>query len=201
MAHNGTTADRFVEVYDEPRHVTCLTNEYTHVYRVQLEPSASTLWHRHQQDTLYFSLNDAQAGEELPGGEAFVTDVPCGAAVSRPHRSEPLIHRVTNRGAQAFHLVGAEALRTPPSVAPPLVAAPGIDVVLTTERFRVARLRLAPETDLPVPGPGLLLVARAATIALPHGTRSCPAGHVAWFGQPATLALPAGFDGFFAQWC
>lgn len=198
-SNDGLTAASCVAVYDEPDHRAEISNDFVYAYRVRIAPGASTLWHRHSEDTVYFALAAARAQEEMPAREPVVTEIPCGIAVSRPHRDAPLVHRVTNQGADEFHMVGAEALARPPGAdngdAPP----PPWTLALETPRFRVWRGAADAPAWRPA-RPGLvvavdevMLPGRGATIVLP------PAG-LYWLPGNHGFELPADFDGFFAAW-
>ncbi len=200
MKHSGATATTYVEVYDEPDHESVLVNEFVHAYRVRLRPQCTTLWHRHAQDTVYFSLNHARAGEEFPSAAAIVTDVPCGAAVSRPHHREPLIHKVTNHGAEPFHLIGAEAHRRPAAAAVALIETADHHEVFQAERFRVYRIQTDSEAEVAYPGCGLMVALSVADVGVDTATRSFQPGDLAWLNDNSVIRYPSGFRGFFAQW-
>ncbi|MGR8919290.1 MAG: hypothetical protein ACU85V_06710 [Gammaproteobacteria bacterium] len=185
MSPAGDSPDTCVAVYDEPQHEPVLRNAYAYVYRVRLPAGGQTLWHRHTEDTVYFSLAEAVGREEFPAAEPVVTPLPCGVAVSRPHKAEPLVHQVSNAGETAFHLVGAEALAAPTAVTAERPAADA-DVTLETPRFRVWRLRQPSAWTLPAAaGAGLLVAADGAC---------------RWTDGGDDIGFDAGFDGFFAAW-
>ena len=197
---DGHTAATCVAVYDEPEHRVEVENDHVYAYRVRLAPGQTTLWHRHTEDTVYFALAAARGQEELATRAAIVTEIPCGIAVSRPHRSEPLVHKVTNLGDDLFHMIGAEAHARPAyGVRTPRVPSDR-EVVLETPRFVVHRLR---------PGPAVatwhstacgLLVALAPCVLQSAGKTHLDAGALRWVAPFEPLELPTDFDGFFAQW-
>jgi hypothetical protein len=52
-----TTASRYVDVVDEPRHQTVFLNEYCRAMEARVaEGSGRTQWHRHGTDSLYIVL-------------------------------------------------------------------------------------------------------------------------------------------------
>lgn len=198
----GTSATNYVEVYDEPEHRSCLVNDYVHVYRVQLPPGQTTLWHRHCEDTVYFSLGSARAGEQFPAAESVVTDIPCGAAVSRPHRTEPLIHKVTNQGTAPFHLIGAEAHKRP-AESSSLVSPSEHELLLETERFRVYRIACEQGFRLSKNVCGLFVATApcALIVASEPQPRDLASGELLWLDEACGLSSEAACSGFFAQWC
>jgi hypothetical protein len=53
----STTASRFLEVADEPRHKTVFLNEYCRAMEAQVgEGTGRTQWHRHATDSVYIVL-------------------------------------------------------------------------------------------------------------------------------------------------
>jgi hypothetical protein len=178
-------------------------NDFVYAYRVLLAPAKTTLWHRHQQDTIYFSLAETRAKEELPSADAVVTEVPCRAMLSRPHRHDPLIHKVTNAGARHFHMVGAEARRTSPAPRNNPIVADGHKVVLETPRFRVYRITTPPSSSaLSYDAYGLLVAMQACTVSGVEGNLDTRLedGEIRWLEAPNTLVFSSGFEGFFAEW-
>lgn len=201
----GTSSDDYVEVHDEPDHRLCLHNEYAYVYRVTLPPSARTLWHRHTEDTLYFSLADARGREEFPGEAETITDVPCGAMLSRPHRSEPLVHKVTNVGAEMFRMIGAEALSSPPRQHAQPLALAAHTLKFESDRFRAYRVDTGPSPQsIAYDDYGLLIALEPAAIDLNASSNQVTmwldSGGLIWLKPGWTLNFPAHFSAFFAQW-
>jgi hypothetical protein len=199
----GGSATNYVEVYDEPDHREIFANDYVYAYGVRLPAGNSTLWHRHTQDTVYFSLAATRVREELPEDEPQVRDVPCGISLSRPHKEQPLIHRVTNASDGGFHMVGAEARARPPTTPEPLAGA-GYEVQLETPRFRVYRIRCHADDTLIAPARyGLLVCARESTVRDGGGAgaaQTLSTGQVLWFTPDACWYAAPNFDGFFAEW-
>ncbi len=195
---DGLSAADYVEVYDEPDHAPLLDNPYVYAYRVRLSPAQATLWHRHTEDTVYFSLA-AGRGHEQQADSAIVTEIPCARAVLRPHRSDPLIHKVTNIGEGRFHLVGAEAHARPPAPDASTLQQAGHEIVLETDRFLVARVRLDCDAR-PYAASGLLLALAEGGVRSGDAAAPLAAGAVRWIEANECAAPCAGFDGFFAAW-
>ena len=142
MVEAGSTAEHYVEVYDEPLHRVQWSNDYALVYTVNIPRDALTLWHRHCQDTVYCAIGDLSVAETLPGQAPVTRSSVCGAAVSRAHRAEPLVHQIRNVGESVVRFVAAEARARPPQVqAVPLVAA-GHRLDWEGERFRVYQVEI-----------------------------------------------------------
>jgi hypothetical protein len=196
---DGHSAATCVAVYDEPDHRAEIANDFVYAYRVRIAPGAHTLWHRHTEATVYFALAAARAQEELPAREAIVTEIPCNVAVSRPHKAEPLVHRVTNRGEAEFHMIGAEALARPPRAGDGDVPPDGWTLALETPRFRVWRAGGAGARWQPA-RPGLAVAVTACALKTARAVATLPEAGLHWSDGDDGLALPAGFDGFFAAW-
>lgn len=186
----GTRAEIAVSVYEEPDHRPCLTNEWVHAYRVVLPAGKSTLWHRHEHNTIYLSLRSATGRQDFVAADPIVSDVPCGLAIPRQHGEDPLTHRVSNVGTSLFFMVGIEfhsrlgITRTAP------VKGRGWDVILETSACRVYRLR-----DAIGPREFDRFGMKVAKDAAPFGDSS---DLVQWMepGTPAPAYFP---DGFFVE--
>ena len=135
----------YVAVRDEPRHRHRFENDYARVYDVQLPPGDTTLFHAHTEDTLYVSIAAAHVNDQTYGEDSSnAVNVPAGIAICRPHRTEPLIHRVTNVGDENMRMIGIEAKQSPPQV-----SAQPLDVISHTvswenDRIRIYRFSLEP---------------------------------------------------------
>lgn len=137
-------AERWVEVRDEPRHRRRFEDEHIRMYDVLVPVGDTTLFHRHTEDTLYVSINDARVRDRVWGQDDTRTgDAPAGLCLCRPHRHRPLIHQVTNVGDAPMRMIGAEI-----KAAPPLRRVEPLDAAhhtLTLERDRVRVYELALE--------------------------------------------------------
>jgi len=123
MSKDRTEA--WVEVRDEPNHFHRYENEYARVYDVRFEPGQQSLYHRHDEDTLYVAVHATRVREQVWGKEeSMEADIPAGTSICRLHRSEPLIHAVENLGAGLMRMIGAEVKKRPPTVAAAPLEAP-----------------------------------------------------------------------------
>jgi hypothetical protein len=137
--------ETWVEVRDEPRHHRRFENDYARVYDVRVAPSERTLFHRHTEDTFYVSIEAARIEDQTFGeSESRTNDVPAGIAICRPHREEPLIHRVRNVGQTGMRMIGAEVSRSPEVTAEKALESPGHTLQWETPRMRAYLLELAP---------------------------------------------------------
>lgn len=196
----GQSAENPVAIRNEPDHKCCIENDYVYAYRVRLAPNQATLWHRHVEDTVYFSLAATIGQEDFPAKESIVTKIPCGAAVSRPHRHEPLVHKVTNLGAQQFHLIGAEARAAPPLARTAAMLLPGHSLELETDRFRVYRITCSATISVDYRVCGLFVVCANPDPDLSANVGALVASDIRWVEGPLTIDIAAGFEGFFAEW-
>jgi hypothetical protein len=142
MPADGNSAEHYVEVYDEPLHRVQWSNDYALVYTVNIPRGALTLWHRHCQDTVYCAIGDVAVAETLPGQTPVTRHSTCGAAISRAHRAEPLIHQIRNVGSDVVRFVAAEARARPPQVQTAPLHAAGHGLDWEGERFRVYQVEL-----------------------------------------------------------
>lgn len=107
----GSTAFAFVEVQDEPAHVTILLTQCLRVMRLckfpGKHPHIPTEWHRHAIDSLYLFLADAAAHAQTDKQDApQIINAKAEAAFYAPHSSAPLIHQ-GERSMQNLHLIAA----------------------------------------------------------------------------------------------
>ena len=207
MSQRGTSADSFVEVYDEPLHRVQFRNAWALIYTVQIPLGVRTWWHRHTEDTVYFAIRDGKVEETLPGQPAFVTQVQCGRAVSRPHREQPLVHQVANVGDQLMHMVAAEAHDRPPVAHSAPLQVPGHELAWESSRFRVYSIAAEDSAiEIACERYGLLIALTggradgvdAQAQAVTPGPAA--AGDWIWIEPPLTCRLAPGFRGMFAEW-
>lgn len=207
MSEPGSSAENYLEVYDDPLHRVQFCNEFALVYTVQIPRGAHTHWHRHTQDTVYFAIRDAQVQETLPGQQAHLTHAVCGTAVSRPHREKPLIHQVANVGEGLMHMVAAEAHARPPRVQTAALQARGHELAWESPRFRVYQVAgCEPGLEVDYPFYGLLVALEPATVDTRAAARAAwsstplEAGGWTWMEPPMRCHLDNRFRGILAEW-
>jgi hypothetical protein len=133
---NGRTAPHpaWVPVADEPVHAEIFHNELVRVYEARIEPGATTLDHRHDEDTVYVVLRGGtfrsdnswrQRNVTRPGRSTGLLRtvgwlvrrlavgwlrVPDGTLTWQPHAEHPLVHRVTASRSNdvALRMLGIE---------------------------------------------------------------------------------------------
>jgi hypothetical protein len=188
----------YVEVRDEPRHRHRFENGFARVYDVLVHAADTTLYHRHVEDTLYVSIGEATVREQTWGEEQASTHpVPSGIAVCRPHRSEPLTHKVSNVGESDMRMIGAEVKLSPAEVAKDPLKAAGHELRWETERLRAYDLCLEPEggtgeIDYAFSGLTVALTQACLTQRDRGGlerTLVLAPGDVIWHAGPATLSI------------
>ena len=204
MTASGSTAENYVEVYDEPLHRVQWRNDYALIYTVNIPRGGLTLWHRHCQDTVYCAIGDVAVAETLPGQPTITRHSVCGSAVSRAHRAEPLVHQIQNVGSDVVRFVAAEARDRPPTVqAAPLVAA-GHRLDWQGERFRVYQLATATtESRVDYGFHGLLVALQPMTVEIDGlpGVLHLAAGEWHWLSPPLTCTYAPGARGIVIEWC
>uniref|UniRef100_A0A0G4FAB1 Uncharacterized protein n=1 Tax=Chromera velia CCMP2878 TaxID=1169474 RepID=A0A0G4FAB1_9ALVE len=137
----------FVEVADEPSHLTVFKNEFTTVLKVSFPPGVTTWMHRHSEDSLYFFLVEPELHvlNELLGCAPVEDKMEFGEVRFGTHRGTPLVHKITNKTTQQMLCIDAEVTKSPPMVRgeKPLEA-PFHELVKTRDRCRVYRVLLKP---------------------------------------------------------
>jgi hypothetical protein len=207
------SAPEWVEVRDEPRHRHRFENACARVYDVLVPQGDTTLYHRHTEDTLYVAIEPATVRDQTFGEEELRQgSVPAGISLCRPHRSEPLIHRVTNVGDGDMRMIGAEVKGSPREVAKDPLDAPGHEPLWERERLRAYALSLAPEQgtgDIEYPFSGLTVALTLAVLLIRdrgglERTLVCAPGDVVWHAGPAALAIrnvgPEPYRALVAEW-
>ncbi len=155
------TAPPYVSVHDEPMHRFRFRNEYVFVYDVGIPPSAVTLYHSHDEDSLYVAINGVHCCTQDLGQEPVTSQIEKGTIMVAPFRSRPLIHQVTNVGREEMRMIGAEILASPPVTAAAPLSAPGVTLLAEKPRIRTYRIALAPGEstgDLACDFSGILIV-------------------------------------------
>lgn len=203
----------YVETYDEPFHRRRFENEHARAYDVLIPPHGVTLYHRHTEDTLYTSVLPASPREQTLGeepGPAF--EIPAGIVVCRNHRTEPLIHQVTNTGDTPMRMIGVEVKASPPLVSKDPLALPHHELVWELERLRSYKLALGPgesagEIEYPFSGITIAL-SQASLLVRDRGgserTITCGAGDVVWHKGPLAQTIAnvgeSAYEAIVAEW-
>ncbi len=205
--------ETWVEVRDEPRHHRRFENDFARVYDVRVAPGDRTLFHRHTEDTFYVSIAAARIEDQTFGeSDTHTNEVPVGIAICRPHRDEPLIHRVCNVGETSMRMIGAEVSRSPEITSEKPLEDPRHLLQWETPRMRAYLLELAPGEctgELRYGFSGL-------TVALSEGnlrfhdasgatrTAASAAGDVMWHEGPMDFELTNSgeetFRAYLAEW-
>jgi hypothetical protein len=203
MTTIGSSADNYVEVYDEPLHRVQWSNDYALVYTVNIPLGALTLWHRHCQDTVYCAIGNVAVAETLPGQSPITRHSVCGAAVSRAHRAEPLVHQIRNVGDEVVRFVAAEARARPPEVVATPLAAQGHRLDWQGERFRVYQLELdEAHSEVEYGFHGLLVALQPLRVALGDKAQveTLADGDWRWFSPPSRCRYATPARGIVIEW-
>jgi len=207
----------FVEVYDEPQHYHRFENDYCRVYDVRFAPGETSLYHRHDIDTMYVTVNDTKVYDQTYQSEQEqIHDLPCGLSLCRQHGSEPLIHRVRNIGTGLMHMIGAEVKKLPPVVAATELVASHhskLEPLYPSERLRFYKITLEPGEstgEIHYGFSGLTVSLSDANIEFADATGSrrvisfAPGSHL-WHDGPITQTLTnkghTAFVAVLGEWC
>jgi hypothetical protein len=179
-------------------------NEYVLIYTVHIPRGVTTLWHRHSEDTIYCALRDVTVAETLPDAPARVRTTPCGTAMSRAHREQPLIHQVANAGTEPVEFIAAEARARPARVVGTPFIAAGHHLAWESTRFRAYTLELEAKLDVVYGFYALLVMLTPGVVELRggQGTQRHELAHGAWLWLEPTVAvrLPGSAHGMLAEW-
>lgn len=209
----------FVEVLDEPHHYHRFQNDYVRVYDVRFVPGQSSLYHRHDIDTMYVTVNDTRVYDRTFGTDesaARTHDLTAGLSMCRPHGNDPLIHQVRNDGDGLMHMIGAEVRKLPELVSEKPLVAPHhteLENLSGAKQLRFYRIELRPgETtgEITYGFSGLTVSISDANIAVtePGGASRVlsfsPGSHV-WHDGPLTQILTnvgeTTFIAILGEWC
>ena len=205
MSGEGHSAEDWVPVYEEPLHRVQWQNDYALVYKVDIPCDTLTLWHRHCEDTVYIAIGDVAVAESLPGSSPVVRQSPCGAAISRAHKAEPLVHQIRNVGTDHVRFFAAEARARPPGESRAPLALAGHTFEWEAERFRVYRLDDAAASDGRYEFHGLIVALAPMSVeitdtagAVTH--HDLAMGDWRWLTPPVTCRHAPGARGVIIEW-
>lgn len=185
-------AQHYVSVHDEPMHRFRFRNDYAFVYDVGIPVEAVTLYHSHDEDSLYVAINGVHCCVQDLGCEPVTNQIDKGTIMVAPFRSKPLIHQVTNVGVEEMRMIGAEILASPPVTAAAPLSAPGVTLLAEKPRIRTYKIDLAPgETtgDLKCDFSGILIVMAGTSLEVSGRearTLSVVPGDAIWHDGPLT---------------
>ena len=137
-----------VPVYEEPRHRLVFDKAPVKVVNVNIPPGDVSLYHHHEDPTLYIAIHGALMRSQDLGGEWGAPDANSrhgtGAFVFRNYRTAPQTHRVENLDNTSFRLIGiVHRGRGGPATTPDQSAE------VDNEWFRGTRVKLAPGAQTP----------------------------------------------------
>ena len=159
-AGNAAPAEpNIVPLDQEPRHHLVLQNESLRVFDTRIPPGDTTLYHRHERDSVYVLISGTsnlvteQLGKPLKTLSAKPGDVFFGE-----HTKTPLVHRFSNLSGEEHHVLDIEIIAGQPSSSEPLAALPQRHLlILENARVRVSRVILVKEEFLRVNFPATSL--------------------------------------------
>jgi len=204
----------WVPVEDEPVHEELFRNELVRVYEARIEPGATTLDHRHDEDTIYVVVRGGMFRSDNSWRQRNVTRpgrstgplrtvgwlvrrlavgwlrVPDGTLTWQPHEDHPLVHRVTGSRSNeaAMRMLGIE-LR---GHRPPRRILETADVRLeyASPRSTSYRITASPGTTVDVPRESVVTVI-GGRLVMATG-RQHVAGDTFWVARDAALTPESG---------
>lgn len=107
---NKISENKFVEVYEEPRHKLVFENKDFKILDVQIKPNDTTLFHRHINPMFYVSLGWQDYSEQsintnwkVPTKKGLANGK---TVLDSSYLAQNLIHRITNVGTKTSRLIG-----------------------------------------------------------------------------------------------
>mmetsp|Transcript_14732 Transcript_14732/g.35957 ORF Transcript_14732/g.35957 Transcript_14732/m.35957 type:complete len:231 (-) Transcript_14732:450-1142(-) len=100
--------DKWVEVYDEPRHFVEMDNMYCRIIRFRFPPGDKTEYHRHRVDSFFVFFNSTRVRNELQGAPLEEFGIKEGTASGACYCTKPIIHRISNIGPRWMHGLDVE---------------------------------------------------------------------------------------------
>jgi hypothetical protein len=104
------TADDPVPVEQEPHHRVVFENQYVRVLDVVVGPGETTLFHRHSIDNVPIILTDADNKTQFAGKDWAPTPAKAKSVGFIPGEAKPYVHRISNQGKTAYHVIDVEIL-------------------------------------------------------------------------------------------
>jgi quercetin dioxygenase-like cupin family protein len=152
-----------VPVVDDPMHKTVFENNVVRVIDVQIEPGATTLYHRHTlPSVIVYLTRSTNRSESWPDKAILIRDITPGQSRYAPYDEKPLAHRVTNTGAGLFRVYDIELLNRPAPAAPlPPLASPQVKPQWEERLARSSTVRL------PAGGKAEIPSGRSAALVIP----------------------------------
>ena len=210
------TEENIVEVGEEPRHLTVISNEYTRVLRVSFPPKDTTWAHRHAEDSLYFFLVEGGLNvvNHVKGNDPQCDCMEFGEVRYGTHKSDvPLVHKITNMNDTDMLCVDAEVLKSPPVTCPFPLIAEHHTLIKERQKCRVYKLSLKPGESSTVSYPffHLTVVLKSgsllAEIGRGHSIKwesKVQIGDVQWHTPQIDLTITNNgasiFEQFIAEW-
>ena len=110
MSRAASDKPPVVPVYEEPRHRLVFEKGHIRIFNTSIPPGDTSLFHFHENPTLYVMLNGARMRNQNLGEEWTEPNpdiaIKNGAFVFRDYHANPQTHRVDNIGRQSFQVIG-----------------------------------------------------------------------------------------------
>jgi hypothetical protein len=104
------TANDPVPVEQEPHHRVVFENQYVRVLDVVVGPGETTLFHRHSIDNVPIILTDADNKTQFADKDWAPTPAKAKSVGFIPGEAKPYVHRISNQGKTAYHVIDVEIL-------------------------------------------------------------------------------------------
>jgi quercetin dioxygenase-like cupin family protein len=188
------SADRAVQVFQEPRHHLVFRNSLVRILDVRVPGGETTAYHVHANHHMAIVISgartwDQRMGEAAP--ESASTAVPVGSVFDNASDTIPYTHRVGNADTTAFRYLVAQILAPSGVASTVLPTTSGLRLDRETMGARVYRVTLAPGQSTPAhrhSAPGLTVQVGAGRLRIdgtPAERSSTGSGAGAWWWRRA----------------
>lgn len=169
-------SERVVPIDAEPNHHAVLQSPSFRVFDAIFPPQKTSLYHRHDKDSVLVCLDGGDVTSEEPGVKLVPRPpIPSGLIYYRPYATGPLVHRVGNQGATEFRILDIELMKPPGAAIALASPSAGWRPVIDNSRLRVSTFVLAPgqsSGEIRFNGPRLLAFVRAGQLRVASGTEA-----------------------------
>jgi quercetin dioxygenase-like cupin family protein len=139
-------AEKWVPVYEEPKHRLVFENDQAFILNVNLPPGYVSLYHEHKIDLLYVTIVGTRVWAQPLNGKRREVDVVTGdMRFSSDNHKLPQTHRVGNIGTTPFHVIGIGIKNDVSVDVEPLEGdTSGMEMTIEKQHARVYRISLKP---------------------------------------------------------
>jgi hypothetical protein len=189
------SAQKYVQVRDEPRHHNVFENEFVRILDVHLGPSDTTQYHLHNTPSVFILFTNTKVGSQLLGGLP-IDGANVSGMISFDSIAQPRIHRVWNKDTGWFHVIDAELVSKKKPVNIPLIELTDLNPLFNEALVNGYQLDLQKDKSIILPATknGYLLISLGEGLVeykineVTHHRR-IKAGHYTWVESGKKLSI------------